>query len=86
MAILLALLDREPATIPRMAARWGARLTLERRLALPDAQLALSALAVLTAFEAQAGAEALIELSERNGLHRVDELVNGWLRATKRTD
>jgi len=32
LAILLALLDREPQTFSRGAARWGARLTLERRL------------------------------------------------------
>lgn len=45
MAIVLALLDREPATFPRVSARWGARLTLERGLPLADAQLALASLA-----------------------------------------
>ena len=33
LAILLALLDREPHTFPRAAARRGPRLVLERRLA-----------------------------------------------------
>ena len=47
LAILLALIDREPQTFPRAAARWGARLVLERRLALVDAQLTLAALAAL---------------------------------------
>ena len=42
LAILLALLDREPETFSRAAARWGARLALERKLTLVDAQLALA--------------------------------------------
>jgi hypothetical protein len=63
LAILLALLDREPGTFPRAAARWGCRLALERKLTLVDAQLALASLAVLPGrgLGARAGAEALIE-------------------------
>ena len=80
LAILLALIDREPETFPRAAARWGGRLVLERRLPLVDAQLTLAALAALPGPGAGAGAEALIELSERYGLRRVDELVGDWLR------
>ena len=80
LAILLALLDREPETFPRAGARWGGRLVLERRLPLVDAQLTLAALAALPGPAAGAGAEALIELSERYGLRRVDELVGDWLR------
>ena len=68
LAILLALIDREPQTFPRAAARWGARFTVERRVSLVDAQLALAALAVLPGPGARAGAEALIELSDRHGL------------------
>ena len=30
---------------------------------------------------ARAGAEALIELSDRYGLRRVDDLLSAWLRA-----
>jgi hypothetical protein len=30
LAILLAILDREPATYPRAAARWASRFALER--------------------------------------------------------
>jgi hypothetical protein len=63
LAILLALLDREPQSFSRTAARWGARLTIERRLPLADAQLTLASLAVLPGAGAQAGAEALIELA-----------------------
>lgn len=81
LAILLALLDREPQSFSRTAARWGARLTIERRLPLADAQLTLASLAVLPGAGARAGAEALIELAGRHGLRRVDELLVGWLRA-----
>ena len=81
LAILLALLEREPHTFSRSAARWGGRLTLEHRLSLVDAQLALAALAALPGPGARAGARALIELSDRHGLRRVDELLTGWLRA-----
>lgn len=80
LAILLGLYDRQPDTFPKAAARWGARLVLERRLPLVDAQLTLAALAALPGPGAVAGAEALIELSERYGLRRVDELVGAWLR------
>lgn len=81
LAILLALIDREPQTFSRAAARWGGRLVLERRLVLADAQLALAALAALPGPGAGAGAEALIGLSERYGLRRVDELLGDWVRA-----
>jgi hypothetical protein len=81
LAILLALLDREPHTYSRSAARWGSRLILERKLALPDAQLTLASLATLPGSGARAGAEALIELADRHGLRRVDDLLITWLRA-----
>jgi hypothetical protein len=81
LAILLALHDRDPQTFPRAAARWGARLTLERRLALPEAQLTHSALGVLPGPDAHTGAEALIELAERHGLRRVEAVLTPWLRA-----
>jgi hypothetical protein len=81
LAILLALLDREPQSFSRTAARLGARLTIERRLPLADAQLTLASLAVLPGAGARAGAEALIELAARHGLRRVDELLVAWLRA-----
>jgi hypothetical protein len=59
---------------------WGSRLTLERRLPLVDAQLTLASLAALPQPGARAGAEALIELSDRYRLRRVDELLAGWMR------
>jgi hypothetical protein len=81
LAILLAIFDREPRSFSRTAARWGARLTIERRLPLADAQLTLASLAVLPGAGARAGAEALIELAGRHGLRRVDELLVAWLHA-----
>lgn len=81
LAILLALLDREPHTFSRAGARWGARLTLERQLSLIDAQLTFASLDALPGPGARAGAEALIELADRHRLRRVDELLTAWLHA-----
>jgi hypothetical protein len=77
--ICLALLELEPHTYPRTAARWSSRLAIERKLDLVDAQLALAALAALPGPGAKAGAEALIEISTRYGLRRAEELILGWL-------
>lgn len=54
---------------------------LERRLPLIDAQLTLASLAALPGPGARAGAGALIELSGRYGLRRVDDLQLAWLQA-----
>jgi hypothetical protein len=78
LAICLALLDREPETFPRAAAKWASRFVIERRLTLTDAQLTLAALAALPGDSARAGAEALIELAQRYRLDRVDELLTAW--------
>ena len=78
LAICLALLEREPETYPRAAAKWASRFAIERRLTLTDAQLALAALAALPTESARAGAEALIELAERYRLQRIDELLAEW--------
>ena len=78
LAICLAFLDREPETYPRAAARWASRFAIERRLTLTDVQLTLAALAALPGDGARAGIEALIELAERHGLRRVDELLTAW--------
>lgn len=78
LAICLALLDREPETSPRAAAKWASRFAIERRLTLTDAQLTLAALAALPDDSASAGVEALIELADRYRLQRVDEMLTGW--------
>jgi hypothetical protein len=79
LAICLALLDREPAVYPRAAARWGSRFALESNLPLVDAQLAFAALAVIPGDGGRAGAEALIDLADRYGLRRVDQLLSEWI-------
>jgi hypothetical protein len=81
LAIVLALLEREPGSFSRTGARWGARLVLERRLDLVDAQLVLASLATLEGPMAAAGAEALAELAQRSGLRRVQLLLEDWLEA-----
>jgi hypothetical protein len=84
--ICLALLEHEPHTYPRTAARWGSRLAIERKLHLVDAQLALAALATLPGPGAKAGADALVEISTRYGLRRAEELILGWLDRRGLTD
>jgi hypothetical protein len=84
--ICLALLELEPHTYPRTAARWGSRLAIERKLHLVDAQLALAALATLPGPGAKAGADALVEISTRYGLRRAEQLILGWLDRRGLTD
>ena len=86
LAIVLGLYDREPASFPATAARWGARLTIEKRLALPDAQLTFAALGMLPSSDAELGAEALVALAERHRLLRVEKLLTGWLRVNRLVD
>ena len=55
-------------------------MILERRLAVSDAQLALSAISALGVGERRAGAEALICLCERYELDRGERILTGWLQ------
>ena len=80
LAITLGLLDREPAVFSRLAARWGAKLVLERRLELGDAQLAFAALAALDGRQPRAGVEALAELTDAVGLRDGERLLLDWLK------
>jgi hypothetical protein len=79
LEMCLAFLELEPKTFDRAAARWAARLVLERGLGIADAQLALSAIAALSRGEQRAGAEALICLCERYKLDRGERILNGWI-------
>jgi hypothetical protein len=79
LAITLALLDREPESFSRNAARWASRFALEQKLTLPDTQLVLAALGTLPGPHARAGAEALIELGDRYHLTRVETIFSSWL-------
>jgi hypothetical protein len=81
LAIVLALLDPEPQSFPRAAARWAVRLVLECRLDLVDAQLAVASLAALERAAATAGVEALAELGQRSGLYRVEPVLSEWQKA-----
>lgn len=51
----------------------------EKKLDLVDAQLAFSALDALPGPAAKGGAEALIDISRRYGLRRVEGLLLAWL-------
>jgi hypothetical protein len=78
LAILLGLRDREPASYARAAARWGARLVLEHRLSLSDAQLTLAALTSLDGPSPRPAVDALSELAEALGLKRIEPLLTAW--------
>jgi hypothetical protein len=60
--------DREPAKFSRAAARWHSRLVGDAGLDLLEAQLAMSALMLLTGPERQRGAGVLVELGRRHGV------------------
>jgi hypothetical protein len=79
LAVCLVFLDREPEVFPRAAARWVARLVLERPVALVDAQLALASLGALQYGDRRAGGEALIELCTTCRLPRVEAILTSWL-------
>ena len=70
LELCLVLLELQPERFDGAAARWAARLVLERRLAVGDAQLALSSIAALGAGGAVRRTEALTCLCERYGLDR----------------
>jgi hypothetical protein len=54
---------------------------LECRLDLVDEQLVVASLAALHVSAAAAGVEALAELGQRSGLHRVERVLSEWLQA-----
>ena len=80
LEVCVAFLELEPQTFDAAAARWAARLVLERDLGIADAQLAFSAIAALSRGERRAGAEALICLCERYKLQRGERILTGWLQ------
>lgn len=80
LEICLVLLERSPELYSRAAARWVSRLVLERSLDVADAQLLLAALMALTNPEsARAGAEALAELAQSQGIRRAERILEQWL-------
>ena len=79
LELCLVLLELQPERFGAAAARWAARLVLERRLAVGDAQLALSSIAALARGERRADAEALVCLCERHCLDRGEQVLTDWL-------
>jgi hypothetical protein len=80
LAVTLLLLDSEPESYPRAAAKWAGRLGLERPVTLADLQLATAALCALVDGSPRAGAEALLELCERYDVRGADRRVTTWLQ------
>ncbi len=79
LGICLVLLDGEPATYPAAAARWHARLCLERHLGLDEAALATAALSGLTGERPQPAVAALAGLCRSHALPGAARRLEGWL-------
>jgi len=79
LAICLVLLEHEPRTFPAAAARWHARLCLERRLTLDEAALATAALSGLAGQRPQAAVAALAGLCRSHALPGAARRLDGWL-------
>jgi hypothetical protein len=80
LRILLVLIAGEPDRFPAAAARYGARLATERQLTLAEAQLAYTALTMLSSPEPGAAGAALETLLEHHGEHEAAEHLADWLR------
>ena len=78
LGICLVLLDGEPDAYPAAAARWQARLCLERRLSLDEAVLASAALSSLAGQRPQAAAAALSLLCRAHALPAAARRLDGW--------
>ena len=83
LAICLVLLEAEPQRFPAAAARWHARLCMERRLAIEEADLALGALRALAGERPQAAAAALGGICRAYGLPAAEQRLVGWLNTRR---
>ena len=79
LGICLVLLDAEPERFPVAAARWHAKLCLERRLTLDEAALATAALGGLGGRRPQAAVAALAGLCRSHALPGAARRLEGWL-------
>jgi hypothetical protein len=77
--ICLLLLDAEPDRFPAAAARWHARLCMERRLAIEEADLAMGALRALPGQRPQAAVAALGGICATHGLRGAERRLSAWL-------
>jgi len=81
LRVLLVLATSDRERYAPAAARFGARLIHERRLSVPEAQLAFAALQTLPGPEPLAGGEALCVLLERHSEPEAARYLEDWLRA-----
>ena len=79
LGICLVLLDGEPHRFSVAAARWHARLCLERRLTLDEAALAGAALTALAGERPQAAVAALAGVCRSHALPGAARRLEGWL-------
>ena len=80
LAVCLVFRDHDRERYERAAVRWLARLCQETPgVAIRDAQLALAALAALTAPARHGAARALAELAEAHGHDDVAQILDAWL-------
>jgi hypothetical protein len=84
LGICLVLLDAEPDRFPAAAARWHARLSLERRLGLDEAALTAAALGGLQGPRPQASVAALAGICRSHALPGAARRLEGWLAARRR--
>lgn len=76
LRLCLILVDRDADRYPAAAVRWHARLCIEHRLTLPDAQLVLALVAALPTLP-DAG-PALASVLRRHGLDSAAEALDDW--------
>jgi hypothetical protein len=79
LGICLVLLQAEPDRFPAAAARWHARLCLERHLTLHESALATAALGGLTGERPGAAVAALTGLCRSHALPGAVRRLDGWL-------
>jgi hypothetical protein len=83
LAVCLVFLRDEPERYGRAAVRWHARLCLDSpALGLPEAQLALAALAALSGEDPSSAAAVLCGLCDTAGHRDVRRRVEQWLERT----
>ena len=81
LALLLLALDEQPWRFETAAPRWHARLCVEARLTLTEAQLAVAALDALAGPSPVAGGQALVGICEAHGLEDAVAVLDTWLNA-----
>ena len=81
LRVVLVLAAAGAEEFPLAAARFGARMVSERRMALVEAQLMLASLSALASGHRAAGGEALCVLLERHGEREAARYLEEWLAA-----